>query len=347
MKKPWFRLYSDFLTNPKIRALSFEHQRHFVCLLALKASGDLDADLIAQQLGIDDSIDDVKQALMAAELIDADWQPLGWDTRQFKSDRDTTSAERQRRYREKHRNAVTRYIPTSPQPQVNQPPAGSNALRDKPVTRYVPAIQSPSVYVVNYNEYQRDDACNALCGDDVTRYVTPTPFSSPSSPFINPLTTLSLPPFILPPISPPLNPRGFDTASTPSIPLQGEEVRKAKVEISLPDWLDADDWLDWLDHRKAIRKPVSDRAKPRVLAALSKLRDEGHAPDEVIQQSIANGWQGLFPLRARHENGKRLSSVERIHRDAEEIYQAFREQRPNGPTADELDKLMHGGWCSY
>ena len=114
-KLPWFRMYCDFLEDPKILSLAFEDQRHFVGILAMKSSGVLDQScsekmmnrIVAQKLWIShDAIDDVKRRLCEAGLIDEDWQPLAWDKRQFVSDRDPTGAERQRRYREKSRNAL-------------------------------------------------------------------------------------------------------------------------------------------------------------------------------------------------------------------------------------------------
>lgn len=120
---PWFRMYADFLNDPKLISLAFEDQRHFIGVLALKcdgaiddvADGDLLDRIVAQRLWIDHAvIRDVKRRLIAAGLIDARWQPLAWEKRQMRSDVDATGAERQRRYREAQNH---------------------NALRDAAVTR--------------------------------------------------------------------------------------------------------------------------------------------------------------------------------------------------------------------
>lgn len=107
-KMPWFRMYTDFLNDPKMIALAFEDQRHFIGILALKSDGAIDdsADenllnrIVAQRLWIDHGvIRDVKKRLYEAGLIDFNWQPVAWDKRQFVSDRDSTAAERKRRER--------------------------------------------------------------------------------------------------------------------------------------------------------------------------------------------------------------------------------------------------------
>jgi hypothetical protein len=115
MSNAWFRVYADFLDDPKILGLAFEDQRHFIGVLALKCAGTIDHDcpseiidrIVAQRLWIDHSaIREVKRRLIEAGLIDSGWQPIAWDRRQFVSDHDPSGSERQRRYREKQRNAL-------------------------------------------------------------------------------------------------------------------------------------------------------------------------------------------------------------------------------------------------
>lgn len=82
---PWFRMYADFLNDPKLISLAFEDQRHFIGVLALKcdgaiddvADGDLLDRIVAQRLWIDHGeIKAVKATLRAAGLIDDAWQPV-------------------------------------------------------------------------------------------------------------------------------------------------------------------------------------------------------------------------------------------------------------------------------
>lgn len=118
---PWFRMYTDFLNDPKLISLAFEDQRHFIGVLALKcdgaiddvADGDLLDRIVAQRLWIDHAvIREVKRRLIAAGLIDARWQPLAWEKRQARSDIDATGAERQRRYREAKARDALRNAPS-------------------------------------------------------------------------------------------------------------------------------------------------------------------------------------------------------------------------------------------
>lgn len=50
-------------------------------------------------------------------------------------------------------------------------------------------------------------------------------------------------------------------------------------------------WADWCQHRKEIRKPLT----ATTCSKQAKTLAGHHAPDAVINQSISNGWTGLFP----------------------------------------------------
>jgi len=65
----------------------------------------------------------------------------------------------------------------------------------------------------------------------------------------------------------------------------------------IPNWIDEKLWTDFKSHRKAIKKPMTDKAEKLLINKLDKLRQEGNDPKTVIEESIANGWQGVFPLK--------------------------------------------------
>jgi len=109
---PWFRMYTDFLNDPKMISLAFEDQRHFIGILALKSDGALESDveealmdrIVAQRLWIDHGvIRDVKKRLVNAGLITFNWHPVAWAKRQMNSDKDETNAQRQQQYRDSHK----------------------------------------------------------------------------------------------------------------------------------------------------------------------------------------------------------------------------------------------------
>ena len=106
MSLPWFRMYSEFASDPVIQALAFEDQRHYVVLLCLKCNGTLDRDITATNrnriiyrgLGLDPATaEEAKRRLCEMALIDDNWNPIGWDKRQYKSDLSTQRVRKSRK----------------------------------------------------------------------------------------------------------------------------------------------------------------------------------------------------------------------------------------------------------
>ena len=111
-----------------------------------------------------------------------------------------------------------------------------------------------------------------------------------------------------------------------------KNISSPKEKFSeIPPWLTKTDWDDFVKHRRALKAPMTVNAWARSLGALSRLRDAGHDPAAVINQSIVNGWKGLFPLRnqAGGTNGQRKeSSAERYSRvSAEALRRAEEAER--------------------
>ncbi|HBR3007416.1 replication protein [Klebsiella pneumoniae] len=65
--------------------------------------------------------------------------------------------------------------------------------------------------------------------------------------------------------------------------------------VKLPDWLSAEIWSSWVAYRRDLKKPIkSQQTVTQAINLLDRCRLNGYSPDEIINQSIANGWQGLF-----------------------------------------------------
>ncbi len=91
--------------------------------------------------------------------------------------------------------------------------------------------------------------------------------------------------------SPPITPSPSGNRQEPSI-----------ASEPLPSNLEPETWHRWEQYRKQIRKPIKPAS---TLAAQRKLAAFGPDQSAVVEQSIANGWQGLFPLK---EQPKRKES---------------------------------------
>ena len=65
--------------------------------------------------------------------------------------------------------------------------------------------------------------------------------------------------------------------------------------------------IAFIDYRKTIKKPMSDRAITLLLGKLNKMSNSVQEQIEILNQSILNGWQGIFPLKSDSGTGKKAS----------------------------------------
>lgn len=101
---------------------------------------------------------------------------------------------------------------------------------------------------------------------------------------------------------------------TPLTPLAGGATssQKSREPEKAPPGLDPVAWTRWLEYRKAIGKPIKPVSIP---AAQRKLAGFGASQAAVVEQSIANSYQGLFELKdapkmaARNEPARTLKDA--------------------------------------
>ncbi|MEJ7804317.1 MAG: helix-turn-helix domain-containing protein [Telluria sp.] len=89
------------------------------------------------------------------------------------------------------------------------------------------------------------------------------------------------------------------TTDAPPKPARAAKANPAAPVVVLPDWLPESAWGMWVNHRVAIKSPLTQDAADLCIKRLAKLRAEGNDPVLVIEASVMTGkWTGLFPLSA-------------------------------------------------
>ena len=84
-------------------------------------------------------------------------------------------------------------------------------------------------------------------------------------------------------------------APTPT-PTPTPTPKKDKTPTPLPDWLPAEPWKKYCKHRGA---KFTQNAKDLAIKKLEKWHSQGHDITEILENSIMNGWKGLFEPKER------------------------------------------------
>lgn len=85
-----------------------------------------------------------------------------------------------------------------------------------------------------------------------------------------------------PPSEPPVNPAPKKSA------------RFDPMAIDLPDCIPEDAWGRWITYRRQRKLSTTEQTAFAQIEKLVAWRGKGHSPPKIIDESIANGWQGLF-----------------------------------------------------
>ena len=73
--------------------------------------------------------------------------------------------------------------------------------------------------------------------------------------------------------------------------------KRTVAPFTLPDWVPPAAWQAYVEMRTKTRKPMTETAMGIAINKLSDLKEQGYDPQKVLEQSIFNSWQGLFPLK--------------------------------------------------
>ena len=100
----------------------------------------------------------------------------------------------------------------------------------------------------------------------------------------------------------------------PLNPPQGSRgVKKFEpLDVALPDWVPVSLWREWVEFRKALRKPIrTEQGANGAIRELDKFRQQGFTPEQVIRHSIAHEYQGLYPPRELQAlaNSRNINSI--------------------------------------
>jgi hypothetical protein len=85
-----------------------------------------------------------------------------------------------------------------------------------------------------------------------------------------------------------------------------KEKKEPKARYAIPDFVPQDAWDGFVQMRRTGKGVFTERAAALILKQLEAMRAEGQDVAAVLDQSTANGWKGVFPLKQQNgaKNGK-------------------------------------------
>lgn len=75
---------------------------------------------------------------------------------------------------------------------------------------------------------------------------------------------------------------------------QEKPARFDPLDVDLPEGIKPSAWEAWIAYRRAMKLKVLEPTIQAQLKKLSEWWNKGHDPNAIIEESISNGWKGLF-----------------------------------------------------
>lgn len=93
-----------------------------------------------------------------------------------------------------------------------------------------------------------------------------------------------------------------------SIKTKGAKIEKSPPRsaplIELPDFILPEAWFGFLEMRKKIKKPPTERACQLLIKKLVMFHNAGHDANAILDQSTTNGWQDLFEIKESYRGNR-------------------------------------------
>lgn len=143
MANQWFRLYSEFATDPKVQMMSESDQRRLTMLFCLRCNGSVtlqDKEVTFMLRISNDEWQVTKDIFIENGFIDSNNEILNWDKRQFVSD---SSAARVAKHRAAKKEQVKKSNVTVTTPEQNRTDTDTE-LKDLSLSVKKPAEKKPS-----------------------------------------------------------------------------------------------------------------------------------------------------------------------------------------------------------
>lgn len=110
------------------------------------------------------------------------------------------------------------------------------------------------------------------------------------------------------------------------------------LPLALPDYIDAEAWDAFVQMRREIHKPLTDRGAVRLLKRLQAIHDAGMDVNESLDQSSDMRWQDVYPVKALEIQKPAVSDYQRTKARLDE--NTRRKASPPPPeVAEKLNRL--------
>lgn len=95
-----------------------------------------------------------------------------------------------------------------------------------------------------------------------------------------------------------------------------KKTKGAGSAFAAPSWIPVSAWQAFEQMRTKARKPMTDAARGLIVKELDSLKAKGFDPVAVLEQSVRNNWQDVYPLKDKGGNSTQSLSAYMAEQEA-------------------------------
>ena len=112
-----------------------------------------------------------------------------------------------------------------------------------------------------------------------------------------------------------------------------DELLKSDKKIEIPEYIPDGLLNDFYEHRKSMKKPMTDKAKALLINKLTNFYNDGFDPKDLLEEAIMRGWQTIYQTtnsKKGYQNAENRQHNKNINANTNNTEQRFNQQQDQG-----------------
>ena len=133
-----------------------------------------------------------------------------------------------------------------------------------------------------------------------------------------------------------------DILKKKSIKKKTESVKPEEV-LDIPSYIPEDLLLDFFQHRKNIKKPMTHRAKELLISKIINLYNDGNDPTKLLEMAIERGWQTVYETKetnGRKHNAENWNSGHDTNGTEYQPFSGYQQDSGYAPRLSDYERKM-------
>ncbi len=132
--------------------------------------------------------------------------------------------------------------------------------------------------------------------------------------------------------------------------IKKKNIKKKKTEsvkpeevLDIPSYIPEDLLLDFFQHRKNIKKPMTHRAKELLISKIINLYNDGNDPTKLLEMAIERGWQTVYETKetnGRKHNAENWNSGHDTNGTEYQPFNGYQQDSGYAPRLSDYERKM-------